>query len=55
MTAAGASGWMAGLFCRRLNFAPVVLISSRRQYTLEVIQEPVRARMCGFGDKVRSS
>jgi hypothetical protein len=24
-----------------------------RYYTLEVVQHPVRARMCGFGDKVR--
>lgn len=24
-----------------------------RFYTLEVVQNPVRARMCGFGDKVR--
>lgn len=26
-----------------------------RIYTLEVKQQPIRARMCGFGDKVRSS
>jgi hypothetical protein len=24
-----------------------------RYYTLEVVQNPARARMCGFGDKVR--
>lgn len=24
-----------------------------RYYSLEVVQNPVRARMCGFGDKVR--
>jgi Velvet factor len=25
-----------------------------RYYSLEVVQHPLRARMCGFGDKVRS-
>jgi hypothetical protein len=24
----------------------------RRHYSLEVLQHPLRARMCGFGDKV---
>ena len=24
-----------------------------RYYSLEVVQHPIRARMCGFGDKVR--
>ena len=28
---------------------------SYRFYSLEVAQEPIRARMCGFGDKVRQS
>lgn len=27
--------------------------SGRRHYTLEVVQHPIRARMCGFGDKDR--
>jgi hypothetical protein len=26
-----------------------------RHYSLEVLQHPMRARMCGFGDKVRKS
>lgn len=26
-----------------------------RIYSLEVVQQPIRARMCGFGDKVRFS
>lgn len=26
-----------------------------RHYSLEVVQHPLRARMCGFGDKVRPS
>lgn len=26
-----------------------------RYYTLEVVQHPLRARMCGFGDKVNPS
>jgi Velvet factor len=30
-------------------------LHSYRFYSLEVAQEPIRARMCGFGDKVRHS
>jgi Velvet factor len=26
-----------------------------REWALEVPQQPIRARMCGFGDKVRTS
>jgi hypothetical protein len=29
------------------------LILNCRHYALEVVQHPLRARMCGFGDKVR--
>jgi hypothetical protein len=32
---------------------PVSLIQGTRQYRLEVVQQPQRARMCGFGDKDR--
>lgn len=28
-------------------------ITNIRHYSLEVVQNPLRARMCGFGDKVR--
>lgn len=31
---------------------PVELDYDGRHYSLEVVQQPIRARMCGFGDKV---
>lgn len=30
-------------------------VDSVRHYSLEVVQHPLRARMCGFGDKVSDS
>lgn len=30
------------------------MIELGRRYTLQVVQQPVRARMCGFGDKVKT-
>lgn len=30
----------------------VSTVSNGRIYSLDVVQQPVRARMCGFGDKV---
>ena len=39
----------------RVKTADAALCRARtRRYTLEVVQAPSRARMCGFGDKVRS-
>lgn len=32
---------------------PVGVLTRSRYYSLEVVQHPLRARMCGFGDKVR--
>lgn len=31
------------------------MIQLGRRYTLQVVQQPQRARMCGFGDKVRTA
>jgi hypothetical protein len=31
----------------------MLIAACDRHYSLEVVQNPVRARMCGFGDKVR--
>lgn len=30
-------------------------LAELRIYSLDIVQQPVRARMCGFGDKVRNS
>lgn len=39
---------------RSVSSATVNMYSlSTRHYSLEVLQNPIRARMCGFGDKVR--
>lgn len=32
--------------------APVSTIHDGRIWSLQVVQQPIRARMCGFGDKV---
>lgn len=32
--------------------APVSTIHEGRIWSLQVVQQPIRARMCGFGDKV---
>jgi hypothetical protein len=31
---------------------PVSTIHDNRIWSLQVVQQPIRARMCGFGDKV---
>jgi Velvet factor len=36
-------------------YREVLILIYGRYYSLEVVQHPVRARMCGFGDKVRES
>lgn len=36
------------------SLAPVSTIHEGRIWSLQVVQQPIRARMCGFGDKVRS-
>ena len=36
----------------RANLAPTGSGMPELKYKLEVVQQPVRARMCGFGDKV---
>ena len=48
--AAGGSGsdWSSKAF----PHAEVKLTSLYRIYQLEILQEPQRARACGFGDKV---
>lgn len=35
------------------HLAPVSTIHDGRIWSLQVVQQPIRARMCGFGDKVR--
>jgi hypothetical protein len=34
------------------HLAPVSTIHEGRIWSLQVVQQPIRARMCGFGDKV---
>ncbi|KAF7800135.1 hypothetical protein EIP86_011380 [Pleurotus ostreatoroseus] len=34
------------------SWGPLTPYGSRKYYSLEVVQHPIRARMCGFGDKV---
>lgn len=34
------------------HLAPVTTMHEGRLWSLEVVQQPIRARMCGFGDKV---
>ena len=41
-----------GLFACRLPLISPFYTMSYRYYSLEVVQHPIRARMCGFGDKV---
>lgn len=35
------------------HLAPVSTVHEGRIWSLQVVQQPIRARMCGFGDKVR--
>lgn len=35
-----------------LSMGPSYVSDIRRSYELEIIQQPQRARACGFGDKV---
>ena len=39
--------------CIHHRASPSLILFSIRHYSLEVVQQPLRARMCGFGDKVR--
>lgn len=34
------------------HLAPVTNYQDGRSWSLQVVQQPIRARMCGFGDKV---
>lgn len=38
---------------RAILLVSPLLMTFYRHYSLEVVQHPIRARMCGFGDKVR--
>lgn len=42
----------AGPFRSSDHLAPVSTIHEGRIWSLQVVQQPIRARMCGFGDKV---
>lgn len=35
------------------HLAPIETDYDGRKWSLQVVQQPIRARMCGFGDKVR--
>ena len=35
------------------HLGPISTIHEGRIWSLQVVQQPIRARMCGFGDKVR--
>jgi hypothetical protein len=37
------------------HLAPISTIHEGRIWSLQVVQQPIRARMCGFGDKVGNS
>ena len=45
--------WATSKYARIVPIHPTLLTDLiYRHYSLEVIQHPLRARMCGFGDKV---
>ena len=47
-------GWTTVRFAFIAGGWPTLTVSASH-YSLEVVQHPLRARMCGFGDKVRSN
>ena len=48
-------GWGQVSLSLRPGLKPTRVLTSfvyPRHYSLEIVQHPIRARMCGFGDKV---
>jgi hypothetical protein len=49
----GSAGPVPGSMVSPTSHAePVSTIHDNRIWSLQVVQQPIRARMCGFGDKV---